>query len=209
MRMRGFTLIEILIALAIFAMVSAISFSGIMVMVDNRQQVQRFAERLEAVQTAFTLLERDLQQAVGRPIRDPFGDPRDALLSNDIGDLEFTRAGRSNPLGLRRSELERVAYRIEDDELVRLSWGVLDQQPEPPRQDRTLLEGATDIALRFMDEDTEWRESWPPPGAQPGTAQLPRAVEIVVELEGLDTITRVVALPQVHPSAEQVPGVPQ
>ncbi|WP_290651340.1 type II secretion system minor pseudopilin GspJ [Aquisalimonas sp.] len=199
---RGFTLIEILVALAIFALVSAVSFSGILVMVDNRARVTNHADRLAAIQTAVSLLERDLQQAVARPIRDPFGDPRPAMLSEDLADLEFTRAGRSNPLGLRRSELERVAYRIEDEQLVRLSWGVIDQQPEPPRQDRALLSGALEIALRFMDADTQWRETWPPPGDAPGSPQLPRAVEFTVILEDMDRVTRVLLLVDVPESLQ-------
>lgn len=190
----GFTLIEMLVALAIFAMVSAVSFTGIMVMIDNRERVTDHADRLAAVQTAVALLERDLQQAVARPIRDPLGDPRDAMLSDDLAALEFTRSGRSNPLGVRRSELERVAYRIEEDTLVRLSWQVLDQPPDPPRRDRALLDNATDISLRFMDDDAQWLPTWPPADALPGAAQLPRAVEVTIALDDLDTVTRVIGL---------------
>ncbi|SEP16177.1 type II secretion system minor pseudopilin GspJ [Aquisalimonas asiatica] len=204
---RGFTLIEMLVALAIFAMVSAVSFTGIMVMIDNRERVADHADRLAAVQTAVALLERDLQQAVARPIRDPMGDPRAAMLSDDLAALEFTRSGRSNPLGVRRSELERVAYRIEDDTLVRLSWDALDQPPEPPRRDRALLDGATDISLRFMDDDAQWRPTWPPAGALPGSPQLPRAVEITITLDDMDTITRVLGLVDTPAQARAAPEV--
>lgn len=208
-RQRAFTLIELLVALAIFAMVSVVSFSGIMLMIDNRDRVTAQAERLAEVQTAVSLLQRDLQQAAARPIRDPLGDPRPAMLAEDLADLEFTRAGRSNPLGMRRSELERVAYRVEEGELERLSWGVLDQQPEPPRRDRVLLDRAEAIELRFMDDDTEWLEIWPPAGTRAGTAVLPRAVEVTLVLEDLDTITRTVALPEVPASRQQPAEVGQ
>ena len=199
----GFTLIELMVALAIFAMVSVVSFSGIMLMIDNRDRVTAHAERLADIQTALTLLQRDLQQAAARPIRDPFGDPRAAMLAEDLADLEFTRSGHSNPLGIRRSELQRVAYRIEEGALQRLSWSVLDQQPEPPRQDRVLLERIEDIELRFMDDDTQWLQIWPPAGAETATALLPRAVEVTLTLEDLDTITRVVALPEAPASMRQ------
>ena len=202
-RRRGFTLIELLVALAIFAVVSVVSFSGIMLMIDNRDRVTAHAERLADIQTALTLLQRDLQQATARPIRDPFGDQRAAMLAEDLADLEFTRSGHSNPLGIRRSELQRVAYRIEEGALQRLSWSVLDQQPEPPRQDRVLLERIEDIELRFMDDDTQWLEIWPPAGAETGTAILPRAVEVTLTLEDLDTITRVVALPEAPANMRQ------
>ena len=202
-RRRGFTLIELMVALAIFAVVSVVSFSGIMLMIDNRDRVTAHAERLADIQTALTLLQRDLQQAAARPIRDLLGDPRAAMLAEDLADLEFTRAGHSNPLGIRRSELQRVAYRVEDGELQRLSWGVLDQQPEPPRRDRVLLERIETIELRFMDDDTQWLEIWPPAGTETATAILPRAVEITLTLEDLDTITRVVALPEAPANMRQ------
>ncbi|MFV8836569.1 type II secretion system minor pseudopilin GspJ [Aquisalimonas sp.] len=204
---RGFTLIEMLVALAIFAMVSAVSFTGIMVMIDNRERVAGHADRLAAVQTAMALIERDLQQAVARPIRDPLGDPRAAMLSDDLAALEFTRSGRSNPLGVRRSELERVAYGIEEDTLVRLSWDALDQPPEPGRRDRALLDGATDIELRFMDDDAQWRSTWPPADALPGSPQLPRAVEISIALDDLDTITRVLGLVDTPARTQAAPEV--
>ncbi len=211
-RAHGFTLVEVLVALAVFAVVSVMSFGGLMLLMENRDQVRDHGERLAAIQTAVSILERDLQQAVARPVRDPLGDRRVALLSGDLAALEFTRAGRSNPLGVRRSELERVAWRIRDGSLERLAWLVLDQQPDPPRRDRTLLDDAEAIELDFMDDNGQWQSTWPPAGAAGDPTALPRAVRLSVELGDLGRITRVVSLvgaPAQQPAPGADPRAPQ
>lgn len=195
-RARGFTLIEVMVAMTIFAVLSAMAYLGLRTVADAREQLEAQAERLKVVQQAFIVVERDFQQAAARPIRDSFGDPRPAMLSDDLADLEFTRSGRTNPLGLLRSELERVAYRIDEEALTRLSWGVLDQQVEPPRTDTSLLQEVTAIEFRYMDEDGEWQEVWPPAGQPRGTGRLPLAVELTVELTDLGPVVRVFRLPE-------------
>ena len=193
-RQRGFTLVELMVAVGIFALLSAMAFQGLRAVMEAREGIVEQTERLKQVQQAMAVLERDFQQAVARGIRDPFGDPRDAMLSDDIADLEFTRAGRSNPLGTVRSEMERVGYRIEDEVLVRLHWGVLDQQVEPPRNSTEVLDRVSDMQLRYLDRDREWREIWPPAGQPRGTELLPLAVEITLELEDLGELVRLFRL---------------
>ncbi|MCP1673037.1 general secretion pathway protein J [Natronocella acetinitrilica] len=192
---RGFTLIEVMVAMTIFAVLSAMAYTGLRAVADAREHLDAQAERLKIVQQAFIVVERDFQHAVARSIRDGFGDPRAAMISDDIADLEFTRSGRSNPLGQVRSELVRIAYRIDEGELVRLTWGVLDQQVEPPRDDTPLLEGVEDLAFRYLDDGNAWQEIWPPAGQGRGTTVIPRAIEMTVELEDLGTIVRIFRLP--------------
>lgn len=205
MASRGFTLIELLVALSIFAVVSVMAYGGLRLLVDNRERVTASADRLGEIQRAFSILERDLQQTVARGIRDPFGDPRHAMLSGDLAALEFTRAGRSNPLGLVRSELQRIGYRVDADEseLVRMAWQVLDQAQEPPLSEQRLLSGVEELTLRFFQEEDEWVEVWPPAGQPPESSALPRAVEITVTLEDYGELRRLFSLP------EQRPGGPQ
>ena len=88
--------------------------------------------------------ERDLQQVVGRPIRDGFGDERSALIGQLGGEdgapvLELTRAGWRNPTGLRRANLQRVRWRLAGDNLERVYWVVLDRDIDSePRVQRVL-----------------------------------------------------------------------
>lgn len=191
----GFTLIELIVSLAIFAVISVMAYGGLRLLIDNRILVERSADRLDAVQRAINMLDRDLQQAAPRSIRDPFGDPRAALLSDDLAALEWTRAGRPNPLGAPRSELQRLGYRVEDGALIRMSWQVLDQSQDPPLREEPVLDQIEEIRLRFLGENEEWVEVWPPAGVAPQMAPLPRAIEVTLLLEDLGEIRRLVQLP--------------
>lgn len=195
MRARGFTLIELLVALAIFALVSVMAYGGLRLLVNNRDHVTASADRLGEIQRSFSIIERDLQQAVARGVRDPFGDPRPAMLSDDLANLEFTRAGRPNPLGRTRSELQRVGYRMDEDVLLRMGWSVLDQAPEPPLSEQPLLNRVEKLELRFLQVNQEWADLWPPAGAAPDSQLLPLAVEITVTLQDMGELRRLFRLP--------------
>ncbi|MGH8363734.1 MAG: type II secretion system minor pseudopilin GspJ, partial [Gammaproteobacteria bacterium] len=132
-----------------------------------------------------------------RPVRDPLGGtPLAAFLSTPQNQppLVFTRGGWSNPLADVRSTEERVAYQLDNDQLLRLSWPELDvpAQTEPVRQ--VLLADVTQFDLRFMDSSGTWQNQWPPLNVNNAAylVQLPRAVEIDVTLKGLGRITRIV-----------------
>jgi general secretion pathway protein J len=196
-RQRGFTLLELLVALSVFSLVSVMAYSGLRTVLQSKQHTEQRAARIQQLQSAVMLLERDLAQFVDRPVRDEFGDPQQALLSADYGDtrLAFTRAGYRNPTGLPRSNLQRVAYGLEEEALVRLAWPVLDraQGSEPYRG--VLLEGVRELQLRFMDEEREWQGQWPPEGLAPDAPiPLPRAVEVTLELEDLGEVRRLFPL---------------
>ncbi len=177
---RGFTLLELTIAVAVFALLSAISYGALTTVLDTSAHSRDTAARLEALQRAFWLLGGDLQQMRPRPVRDAMGDPRPALVAPGDGTLELTRGGWGNPLERRRSTLRRVGYGLRDGALVRLTWNVLDRAPgdEPTRD--PLLEGVERVEYRFLAPGGQWRESWPPPGLPDPTA-LPRAVEVRLE----------------------------
>ncbi len=194
-RARGFTLIELLVSLAIFGLVSMMAYGGLHLLVNNRDQIDRSADRLAEIQRGLGIIERELQQAVARGIRDPLGDPRPAMLSDDLAIIEFTSGGRSNPLGLERSEFRRVGYTVADDELVRMSWDVLDQAHEPPVSEHVLLTGVETLELRYLGADDQWLEVWPPAAAPDVATPLPRAVELIIELQDHGTLRRLVLLP--------------
>ncbi len=197
-RQGGFTLVELMVAIGIFAVLSAMAFSGLRAVTETRVAVEAQAERMKSIQQAMALIERDFQQIIARGIRDPFGDPREAVLSDDLTDVEFTRAGMTNPLGLVRSESQRVGYRIDqiDDEstLVRVHWGVLDQQVEPPEYVTEMLEGVTELRFRYLAIDRNWQETWPPPDQPRGSQMVPVAIEMTMELEDLGEIVRLFRL---------------
>ncbi|QQD24198.1 type II secretion system protein GspJ [Venatoribacter cucullus] len=141
MRTRGFTLLEVLVAVGITAMIGVGSAQLLANIIDSRRITDIRAEQLASLQRFNMVVSRDIEQIINRGIRDQYGDLQPALLLNN-GDylLEFTRSGwRNSPFAERpRSELQRVAYRTEslDSDVcagarARLeSWGVLDAQGE-------------------------------------------------------------------------------
>ncbi|HHW78224.1 MAG TPA: type II secretion system minor pseudopilin GspJ [Xanthomonadaceae bacterium] len=198
---RGFTLLELLVALAVFAIMATAAYSGLRNVLFTRAAVEEQSRRLAAVQLAVFRLEQDIEQAVPRGIRDEYGEPQAALLGGELADdrLTLTRAGWDNPLGQPRATLQRVAYRLRDGRLWRLHWGVLDRGGLLEPRETLLLERVREFRVRFLDRD-DWRDDWPPPasdeaGAKKDPDALPRAVEIGLTLEDWGEITRLLPLP--------------
>lgn len=175
---RGFTLFEIMIALFIFAICMAIIVTGFNIVMRSRDQLQERAVQLETVQLAITVLERDINQIVNRQIRDRDGETilPAILVSNKDGDfLEFTRGGLVNPLASQaRSSLIRVAYHIENGQLSRKIWRVLDRAPSSQSESRVLLPGIKNFQVNYLNSKNEYVVEL--------NADLPRAIKMTFEL---------------------------
>jgi len=200
---RGFTLLELLVALAVFAIMATAAYSGLRNVLFTRAAVEEQNRRLAAVQLTVFRLEQDIQQAVPRGVRDEYGDPQPALRGGDLLDdaLILTRAGWDNPLGQSRATLQRVAYRLREGRLWRLHWDVLDRGgPVAPRE-TMLIDQVQEFRARFLDQESKWRNDWPPPAdvvaddKPPNPNSPPRAVEITLTLEDWGAITRLFPLP--------------
>ncbi len=198
-KIRGFTLIEVLVSLAIFAVLSAFAYAALSQTLDSVSFLNDRMDRLQAIQRAVRLLSEDLQQLAPRPIRDELGDGIGPALDTDFQTgfaMELTHGGWNNPIVLPRSTLQRSAYRIEDDALVRYHWNVLDRTLANEPLSVTLLDGVESIQFRFMQADGEWTEQWPPtnsPGIL-GARQRPRAVELILALQAEGEIRRLLEI---------------
>ncbi len=199
----GFTLLEMLVALTVFALVSAMVYGGQVAVLKAKEGTDRQALFLKQLQGAVMMMERDIGQSALRPVRDEFGSSEAAMQSEDYGDyrLRFTRLGWQNPLGQARSTLQRVAYGLEDEKLVRYSWAMLDRAQGSEPYKVVLLEQVQALSFRFLDQQREWHEAWPPQGGalpSPETtsgapaAVVPLAVEVVVELAQRGEFRRVI-----------------
>ena len=206
-RQSGFTLLELLVALAVFSVMAAMAYSGLNGLIQNRERLAQTSERLHELQLTMDTLRRDLAQTVVRPVRDELGDTRPAMAAfPGRFDLEFTRGGWPNPLARPRSHLQRVVYRFEGGELVRYGALVLDGGARTDARRRVMLSGLSSFNVRVLDSLGEWHSGWPVDG-QPA---MPRAVRLEMELEDWGRLTRVFPVeadwtPLVTPLAEAGP----
>jgi general secretion pathway protein J len=200
----GFTLLELLVALSIFALISAMAYGGLQSVMTQQQQTGARSERLADLQKAYRIMQRDLEQIVNRQIRNEFGDRIGPVVGGSGFDgVEFSRAGHPNPAGFLRSEIQRVAYVPDQDTLLRRTWRVLDRAQDTEPDEQVLVESMSRFSMRFLDEANEWQERWPPASDQGGLLSgLPIAVEVQLELDALGILTWIFSLPQGF-----VPGV--
>lgn len=178
MRQRGFTLLELIVVIGIFGVMSLMAYGGLDSVLRTRTKVEAALTRTADFQKAYRRLRDDLQQVRLRPVRDGFGDVQPPLEGPAReGPLAFTRGGWRNPLQLPRPGLERVRYRLDERRLLRESWRVLDQAQDSPVVALVLLDKVEELRWRFLDPTREWRERWPPEGA---AAQTPLLVELTL-----------------------------
>lgn len=194
----GFTLLELLVALAVFAIVGLAAYAGLAAVLATRSRLEAEAAHLTEVRRALDLLAQDLAQLADRPVRDALGRTQPALAGDALARplLEFTRAGWPNPQQAPRAGLHRVAYVLRDATLYRLDWAALDRVDAAAPRESPLLGQVGQVRLRFLDAAQGWLPTWPPREAA-GAARvpLPRAVEFTLVLAGWGELTRLVAVP--------------
>jgi general secretion pathway protein J len=193
---RGFTLIEVLVALVVFAAMAAITWSALGQIARARSALAAEQDRFAAVVRSMSDLGRDVRQAISRPLRGNYGELLPAVLGN--GDrLELSRLGFANPRAEARSNIERVLYAIDNRTLRRGRYAVLDRAAGSAPEWRELLDRVDGLRLRYLSAEGAWLEQWPPRDAP--AEDLPRAIEFRLTLEDFGELRRVIALPSTLP----------
>jgi general secretion pathway protein J len=195
LKQRAFTLIELLVALAVFGILAALSYGALNQTLQAADILTERLDRLQALQKTMRLLGQDFMQLAPRPVRDELGDTYGAALQTNLQSgfaLELTRSGWNNPMALPRGTLQRAAYRVEENELVRYHWNVLDRTFSNEPRIMTLLDGIDTIAFRFLEANGDWSLEWPSRNSTGNNALRlrPRAVEVVLTLEDEGEIVR-------------------
>ena len=200
-RQGGFTLVELLISMLIFAVLGTTAYQGLFQTQRIRDRVLENSDQLAQMRGAFFWISDDMAQVVDRPVRGALGNLEPALQFSEAGDamLTFTRAGWTNPAADAlppRSNLQRVAYLLEGDRLLREYSYHIDRVDDESVKRRRLLSDVDSIAMRFLDAEGAWHDQWPPANVDEANAlRMPRAVEFNIELTTFGTITRLFALP--------------
>jgi general secretion pathway protein J len=200
---RGFTLIEIMIAVLISAILAVMAFEAMQQALNNRVHVREAEQRVRAVQNAMRTFVQDFSQLTPRPVRESLGgefQPAVLARTTVATEVSLTRGGWMNPAGLSRSTLQRVRYVLREGKLYREYWMVLDAALEPQPLSKELLAGVKSFRVRFMNDGHNWQEGWPPPSLSNPPDELwlrwrPIAVEVTLELDDWGKLMRLIEVP--------------
>lgn len=185
-RSSGFTLIEIIIVVLVFSVMSVMAYGGLNSVLRTRRGIEDSMQRTADVQRAYQRLRADFQNLRDRAARDTYGDAQAPFALDRDGVLTLIRGGRRSPMQTGRSSLERVGYRIEDRVLRRTSWPVVDLPQESKPADLPLLANVEELRWRFLDPAGQWQTRWPVNESQGGALSAsaaeppPLAVEMTL-----------------------------
>ena len=208
---RGFTLVEVLIAMAITTLISVVAYTGLSSALSGAESLRSASGRAHDINQTLAMLSRDLRQVVNRPVVDEFGQVVPALMGGEMArePLALTRAGWHNSTAAPRSTLQRVRWWLEDERLWRGYFPVLDRTAGTEPVETAILEGVERFELRFLPtlsavesdrndviDRRNWRDSWIADLSQPGQMPSPpAAVEVLMEVAGLGELRRTYVLP--------------
>lgn len=160
MREAGFTLVEVMVATFIMAILSVMGVAMLSNTLDARRTIEAVVEDVEELELARAIIRQDLAQIVNRRARDPFGTRAVSAFEGgtDLSDgrlMSFVRTGHEWPgVSGVRSRLQFVTYRYEDGSLVRESRAFVDAAPDPVTHSRVLLENLEKLDVRFRVRNT-------------------------------------------------------
>ena len=238
---RGFTLIELVVAVFIALLMAAMGYGAINQAMQSRGSIREHQEKLLALETTMRVMEQDFVQLAPRPVRQPVGegwvpclvgkpssdmsdtpaptdnasdtsDTSDTFDTSDTSDtsdtltplVTLTRNGWSNPTGVPRPELQRVAYVFENGTLVREHWNVLDATLSSAPIKRNLLKHLRGVSFRYLQPATHtWVDNWPSAGAAAaGNVSdsyyrlRPMAVEVTLDTKDWGKLVRIFEVAQ-------------
>jgi general secretion pathway protein J len=206
-RARGFTLIEILVALFVAGVMFAMGYGTLRQALVSHDALKVQQAHLLELQTAIRVLEQDFVQLAPRPVRQAVGsEPGQPALQGSLPGVQpvvaLTRDGWANPAGIQRPGLERVAYYLENGVLRRENWNVLDPTLASTTNRRELLSHVKTFTIRYLDISHNWQNQWPPQTSTVLVGQSleavlrerPLAVEITIDSEDWGKIVRIIEI---------------
>lgn len=173
---KGFTLLELLVAMVIFSLMSVMAYGGLSNVITGNEVIATQEKRLKELQRTMMFLERDIRQLVPRPRNTGAGNVLAKAFDyglDSAGLVEFTRAGNPNPIGIARSSLQRVRYDLEDKVLKRKSWALVDHLNLEPTEMK-LIKDVESMELRLLDGNNQWQDNWKQEKI------IPKAVEVTI-----------------------------
>ncbi len=203
---RGFTLIEMLVAIAIFAMLSSSAYLVLGQAQRNNQLSLEKTERLKELQRTIIIMDNDFRQMALRSFRNIGEEATDnvflwgeGLLDSDDNAISFTRLGWLNPQQMfPRGEIVKVGYRISEDKLERVWWRYPDTPIGQEGVVTPLLNDVEKIKLQFYQEG--WLDVWEE------STVLPEAISVTLTLRDYGDIERVYLIASEGKQVENTDG---
>ena len=197
----GFTLIEVLVSISIFSILSALAYGALNQSLSTSDKLSEKIDRNQAIQRGVRIIEQDLMQLAKRPIRSEIGNTEiGALTTNKVNGyaIEFSRHGWANRLGAQRSTLQRVAYNHIDNKLIRYHWNVLDKTYSNQINTNELFDNLNEVTFLFMKDNNEWIKEWPPieVAQEESRVILPNAIKITFMFSDFGEIYRLLEIRQ-------------
>lgn len=203
----GFTLVEMLVAMAIFGVIAAVAYRVLDTSLQTRERVGAEYQRWRDIARAMGSIQRDVEAVQHRPIRDSFNLVSPPLVGvpvvtrTDEATITVTRGGDAFGAG-RAAAPRRVGYRVREGALELLTWTALDQAPRARPEVITLATDVAALSVRYRDIAGRWENAWPPvrPGVpvqvttRSATVPLPTGVEISLVLGTGERITKLVPI---------------
>ncbi len=201
----GFTLIELMVGLAIFALLGSACYQFLSSMNRSQGSLQAATDRRESLAKALIVIDQDMRQLIPRSVRSLGSEARSpAVDGRHSGRLEFSRTGFPQRNSVHVVGARRISYLIESEQdgptLYREVYAALDRVQATPAYRQALLQGVAELSFRFMNDDGQWVSQWPPEGEKEdqapvdGLAELPRGIELSIDLSSGQTIQRFVNL---------------
>jgi general secretion pathway protein J len=191
-RLRAFTLVELLIALAILASMAVLGYRALASLAESEARLAAEGERWRALDGFFARIEADMRAAVPRAARLGAASEAAWLGGEDAGgnaELRFSRA--ASEFGLEAGGPgQRIGYRLRDGSIEVLYWPQFDRRATVLPVAHAIVGGVAQFRVEYLDAGGAWRERWPALGESP----LPRAVRVELALEGGEVIDRTLVL---------------
>jgi len=187
---KGFTLLEVLIAIAIFSLISLASFTIFNTVLTSDEVAQKRINRLNEIQRAFLIMERDFLQIARRSMRIEGEAPLESYIHTELQSfslgnnaIAFVRGGWRNPaLIMPRSDMQPVVYQLNNNTLERLHFNFVDTVVGEEPKTRPLLQQVKELNFEFFD-GKQWR-------TEVRKNAIPLAIAVELELEDMGKIRR-------------------
>ncbi|OGT42637.1 MAG: type II secretion system protein GspJ [Gammaproteobacteria bacterium RIFCSPHIGHO2_12_FULL_37_34] len=192
-KLHGFTLLEILVALFIFTILSIMLVGGLHSVINAQSVTLQHGERLHQLQLALLMMSRDIEQTINRPVIISSGREEQAFVGNNRM-FTFTHLGLAHPTEwIARSTMQRTRYSFNDNAIWRTTWPVVDQAPQSRSHSRRLLV-ATQASFQYLDKKGRFHNDWPVVGQH--NESLPRAIRIYLTLPKWGELSQLYVIPQ-------------